>query len=93
MICDLLSGCSDRLTSRLPAKHVTLEPNAGEREYRGGGERPPSIMGRMKLVYQHLSAGQPLVFHGGSWRLPATVAGASMRRPFLDPVQPAFDSH
>ncbi len=38
----------------------------------------------MKRVYQHLSAGQPLVFHGGSWRLPETIATEFVLKPFLD---------
>ncbi|MGA2035693.1 MAG: radical SAM protein [Thermoguttaceae bacterium] len=44
----------------------------------------PPVMERMKRVYQHLSAGQPLVFHGGSWRLPENAAAALVLRPFLD---------
>jgi hypothetical protein len=47
------------------------------------GDLPP-VMERMKRVYQHLSAGQPLVFHGGSWRLPQSVAAEFVLRPFLD---------
>ena len=47
------------------------------------GNLPP-VMERMKRVYQHLSAGQPLVFHGGSWRLPESVATSLVLRPFLD---------
>jgi len=47
------------------------------------GDLPP-VMERMKQVYQHLSAGRPLVFHGGSWRLPENVAAAFLLRPFLD---------
>jgi len=44
----------------------------------------PSVMERMKRVYQHLSAGQSLVFHGGSWRLPECVATTLVVRPFLE---------
>lgn len=44
----------------------------------------PSVMQRMKHVYQHLSMGQPLVFHGGSWRLPENVAAALVLKPFLE---------
>jgi hypothetical protein len=47
------------------------------------GDLPP-VMERMKRVYQHLSAGQPLVFHGGSWRLPESIAAALIFRPFLE---------
>jgi DNA repair photolyase len=47
------------------------------------GDLPP-VMERMKRLYQHLSAGQPLVFHGGSWRLPESASAALVLRPFLD---------
>jgi hypothetical protein len=47
------------------------------------GDLPP-IMERMKRVYQHLSAGQPLVFHGGSWRLPDSAAVPLVLKPFLE---------
>ena len=42
------------------------------------------VMERMKRVYQHLSGGQPLVFRGGSWRLPESVAAELVLKPFLD---------
>jgi DNA repair photolyase len=42
------------------------------------------VMEQMKRVYQHLSAGQPPVFHGGSWRLPEGVAAAVVLKPFLE---------
>jgi DNA repair photolyase len=44
----------------------------------------PPVMAKMKRVYQHLSAGQPLVFHGGSWRLPESVVAELVLRPFLE---------
>jgi DNA repair photolyase len=47
------------------------------------GDLPP-VMERMKRVYQHLSAGQPLVFHGGSWRLPEIAATTLVLKPFLE---------
>ena len=47
------------------------------------GNLPP-VMEQMKRVYQHLSVGQPLVFHGGSWRLPESVAVELVLKPFLD---------
>jgi DNA repair photolyase len=47
------------------------------------GDLPP-VMERMKRVYQHLSAGQSLVFHGGSWRLPESVAAVLVLGPFLE---------
>ncbi|MEN6407537.1 MAG: hypothetical protein ABFC77_13835 [Thermoguttaceae bacterium] len=42
------------------------------------------VMERMKQVYKHLSAGQSLHFHGGSWRLPESVAAALVLTPFLE---------
>lgn len=47
------------------------------------GDLPP-VMERMKQVCQHLSAGQRLVFHGGSWRLPKSVTAALVLKPFLE---------
>ena len=47
------------------------------------GDLPP-VMEKMKRVYQHLSAGQLLVFHGGSWRLPESVVAELVLRPFLE---------
>lgn len=47
------------------------------------GDLPP-VMERMKRVYQHLSAGQPLVFHGGSWRLPESISAPLVLKPFLE---------
>ena len=44
----------------------------------------PAVMAKMKRVYQHLSFGQTLVFHGGSWRLPENVAAEFVFRPFLE---------
>ncbi len=44
----------------------------------------PPVMERMKRVYQHLSNGQPLVFRGGSWRLPEDVAKERVVEPFLE---------
>lgn len=44
----------------------------------------PPVMERMKRVYQHLSARQPLRFHGGSWRLPEAVAEDCVVAPFLE---------
>jgi hypothetical protein len=41
-------------------------------------------MERMKRVYRHLSMGQPLVFDGGSRRLPESVAAELVLKPFLD---------
>jgi len=42
------------------------------------------VMGQMKLVYQYLSDGQPLVFRGGSWRLPKDAAKERVVEPFLE---------
>lgn len=42
------------------------------------------VMERMKRVYGHLSAREPLVFRGGSWRLPERAAQERVFRPFLE---------
>jgi DNA repair photolyase len=41
------------------------------------------VMQKMKCVYEHL-AEKPLVFHGGSWRLPDIIAKQLVLEPFLD---------
>ena len=43
----------------------------------------PQVMEQIKRVYQHLSASQPLVFRGGSWRLPTNIAEQQIIEPFL----------
>ena len=65
----------------LAAGHVIYSVAKITRRKQGG---LPPVMERMKRVYQHLSAGRPLVFHGGSWRLPESVAAARVLRPFLE---------
>ncbi|HUT09600.1 MAG TPA: hypothetical protein VMY42_03820 [Thermoguttaceae bacterium] len=47
-----------------------------------GGLSP--VMEQMKQIYQHISGGQPLMFRGGSWRLPEGVAQEQIVGPFLD---------
>lgn len=47
------------------------------------GSLPP-VIERMKRVDQHLSAERPLVFHGGFWRLPESVAASLVLKPFLE---------
>jgi len=47
------------------------------------GELPP-VMEKMKRVHEYLSQEQPLVLRGGSWRLPADVAGPLVVEPFLN---------
>jgi len=49
---------------------------------RAGGLLP--VMARMKRVYDHLAAEQSLVFRGGSWRLPPSIAAELVAKPFLD---------
>ncbi len=49
---------------------------------RAGDLRP--VMVKMKRVYEHLAGAESLVFRGGSWRLPQTVAGEAVVQPFLD---------
>ncbi len=43
----------------------------------------PPVMEKMKQVYEYLSQEQLLVCRGGSWRLPADVAGRLVVEPFL----------
>ncbi len=47
------------------------------------GELPP-VMEKMKRVYEYLSQEQPLACRGGSWRLPANVAGPLVVEPFMN---------
>jgi DNA repair photolyase len=49
---------------------------------RQGGLSP--VMEQMKRVYQHLSAKQPLVFRGGSWRFSENVARERVVGPYLE---------
>jgi len=44
----------------------------------------PSVMKKMKRVYEYLAPEQPLVCRGGSWRLPTSVAAPLVIEPFLD---------
>ena len=78
-MCDL-----DALVSfgrELAARHIIYSAAKITRPKQG---TLPTVMERMKRVYQHLSAGQPLVFHGGSWRLSEGVAAAVVLKPFLE---------
>ena len=43
----------------------------------------PSVMEKMKRVYEYLAQEHPLVCRGGSWRLPANVATPLVVEPFL----------
>jgi len=44
----------------------------------------PTVMERIKSVYEHMAQGQPLVCRGGSWRLPDGPATQLVIGPFLD---------
>jgi len=68
----------------LAARHIIY--SVAKITRRKQGDLPP-VMERMKRVYQHLSLGKPLVFHGGSWRLSKNVAAELVLRPFLDLCQ------
>jgi DNA repair photolyase len=65
----------------LASGHVIYSVAKITRRKQGG---LPDVMQRMKRVYQHVSAAQPLVFHGGSWRLPQSIAAALVLKPFLE---------
>ena len=43
----------------------------------------PSVMEKMKRVYEYLAREEPLVCRGGSWRLPARVGTPLVVEPFL----------
>ena len=43
----------------------------------------PDVMEKMKRVYESVAQGEPLVFRGGSWRLPDAVAARQVVDPFL----------
>jgi DNA repair photolyase len=70
-----------RLGRELATPHIVY--SVAKITRRKHGDLPP-LMERMKRVYQHLSTGQPLAFHGGSWRLPEGAATALVLRPFLE---------
>jgi DNA repair photolyase len=70
-----------RFGKELASPHIIYSAAKITRPQRGS---LPPVMERLKQVYQHLSAGQPLVFHGGSWRLPESVAAALVLMPFLE---------
>lgn len=47
--------------------------------------RPPGkVMQKMKAVYEAAAAPEPLVWRGGSWRLPQAVANEKVTGPFLE---------
>jgi hypothetical protein len=70
-----------RFSRELATKHIIYSVAKITRPKRGA---LPPVMERMKRVYQHLSAGQPVVFHGGSWRLPESAATPLVVKPFLE---------
>ncbi len=70
-----------RFSKKLASTHIIYSVAKITRPQRGS---LPPVMERMKRVYQHLAAGQPLVFRGGSWRLPESVVGDHILSPFMD---------
>ena len=70
-----------KLSRELASRHIIYSVAKITRRKQGG---LPPVMERMKRVYQHLSMGQPLVFRGGSWRLPESIAAELVLRPFLE---------
>ena len=65
----------------LAARHIIY--SVAKITRRKQGDLPP-VMEQMKRAYQYLSMGQPLVYRGGSWRLPQNVATELVLGPFLD---------
>ena len=52
-----------------------------------------TVMEKMKKVYEYSAQNQTLVFRGGSWRLPDTIAKELVINPFLNLChQHAFDA-
>ena len=47
------------------------------------GRKLSPIMTAMRSVYEQVSAGGPLIFRGGSWRLANDVARKNIAQPFL----------
>jgi DNA repair photolyase len=70
-----------RFGKELASKHIIYSVAKITRRKQGN---LPVVMERMKQVYQHLSAEKTLVFHGGSWRLPESIAAEHLLRPFLE---------
>ncbi|MGD0384477.1 MAG: hypothetical protein ABSA77_13230 [Thermoguttaceae bacterium] len=70
-----------KFSRELSSRHIIY--SVAKITRRKQGDLPP-VMERMKRVYQHLSMEKPLVFHGGSWRLPESVATELVLRPFLN---------
>ncbi len=63
------------------AEHIVFSVAKITRRRRGGLS---PVMERMKRVYDHLAAEDPLAFRGGSWRLPNFVAKELVVEPFLE---------
>lgn len=65
----------------IAARHVVYSPaKIVQPRRRKLGE----MMRAMRGVYEAMAAPAKLVFHGGSWRLPDSIARAEVVRPFLD---------
>lgn len=70
-----------QFSRELGARHIMYSVAKITRRKQGG---LLPVMERMKRVYGHLAAGEPLVFRGGSWRLPERAAWERVLRPFLE---------
>ena len=64
----------------LAAPHIVYSGAKITRRKQGGLS---PVMERMRRVYAHLSAGTPLIFRGGSWRLSDAIAAEIVIGPFL----------
>jgi hypothetical protein len=78
---DLTAGRLRRFGRELAAGHIIYSVAKITRPKQGS---LPPVMERMKRVYQYVSAGQPLVFRGSSWRLPENVVRSLVLRPLLE---------
>jgi DNA repair photolyase len=70
-----------RFSRELAARHIIY--SVAKITRRKQGDLAP-VMERMKRLYGHLSAGERVVFRGGSWRLADDVAAELVLKPFLE---------
>lgn len=70
-----------RFCREVNAEHIVFSVAKITRRRRGGLS---PLMEKMKRVYEHLASDEGLVFRGGSWRLPNSVAKELVVKPFLD---------
>ncbi|MBN2473312.1 MAG: hypothetical protein JXB62_01790 [Pirellulales bacterium] len=70
-----------RFCQEVGAGHVVYSVAKITRPRQGG---LPTVMEKMKRLYEYLAPERSLVFRGGSWRLPKMVADEVVVKPFLE---------